>query len=63
MFGESTVGNVGARGDVMHVWMIVGCVVVVGIVVVTIAMLPDIVRYMKIKSLHENQIDVGKFGL
>jgi hypothetical protein len=51
MFGESTVGNVGARGDVMHVWMIIGCVVVVGIVVVTIAMLPDIVRYMKIKSM------------
>ena len=35
----------------MHVWMIIGCVVVVGIVVVTIAMLPDIVRDMKIKSM------------
>jgi Na+/melibiose symporter-like transporter len=35
----------------MHVWMIIGGVVVAGIVVVTIAMIPDIVRYIKIKSM------------
>jgi hypothetical protein len=35
----------------MHVWMIIGGVVLAGIVVVTIAMLPDIVRYIKIKSM------------
>jgi hypothetical protein len=31
--------------------MIIGGVVLAGIVVVTIAMLPDIVRYIKIKSM------------
>jgi hypothetical protein len=41
----------GTRGDQMHVWMIIGGVVVAGIVVVTIAMIPDIVRYIKIKSM------------
>ena len=35
----------------MHVWMIIGGVVLAGIVVLTIAMLPDIVRYIKIKSM------------
>jgi hypothetical protein len=35
----------------MHGWMILGGVVVAGVVVLTIAMLPDIARYMKIKSM------------
>jgi hypothetical protein len=35
----------------MHVWIIIGAVVVAGVVVLTIGMLPDIVRYMKIKSM------------
>jgi hypothetical protein len=35
----------------MHVWLIIGGVVLAGIVVLTIAMLPDIIRYMKIKSM------------
>jgi hypothetical protein len=35
----------------MNVWMIIGGVVLAGIVVLTIAMLPDIVRYIKIKSM------------
>jgi len=42
---------VDTRGDEMHVWMIIGGVVLAGIVVLTIAMLPDIVRYIKIKSM------------
>ena len=45
------VRQLGVRGDDMHVWMIIGGVVVAGIVVVTILMIPDIVRYMKIKSM------------
>ena len=35
----------------MHVWIIIGAAVVAGVVVLTIGMLPDIVRYMKIKSM------------
>jgi Na+/melibiose symporter-like transporter len=35
----------------MHVWMIIGGVVVAGVVVLTVVMIPDIVRYMKIKSM------------
>jgi hypothetical protein len=35
----------------MHAWMIIGGIVVAGIVVLTIAMLPDIIRYMKIRSM------------
>jgi hypothetical protein len=50
-WGKRIVGNVGVRGDEMHVWMIVGGVIVAGAVVFTVAMLPDIVRYMKIKSM------------
>jgi hypothetical protein len=35
----------------MHIWMIIGGIVLAGVVIVTIAMIPDIVRYMKIKSM------------
>jgi hypothetical protein len=35
----------------MHVWIIIGAVVVAGVVLFTIGMLPDIVRYMKIRSM------------
>jgi hypothetical protein len=40
-----------ARGDDMHVWMIIGGVVVAGVAVLTVVMIPDIVRYVKIKSM------------
>jgi hypothetical protein len=39
------------RGDDMHVWMIIGGVIVAGAVVLTVVMIPDIVRYVKIKSM------------
>jgi hypothetical protein len=35
----------------MHIGMIIGGVVVAGAVIVTIVMIPDIVRYMKIRSM------------
>jgi len=35
----------------MNVWMIIGGVVLAGVVIVTVTMIPDIVRYMKIKSM------------
>jgi hypothetical protein len=35
----------------MHVGMIIGGVVLAGVVIVTIVMIPDIVRYMKIRSM------------
>jgi len=36
---------------IMHIWMIIGGVVLAGVVIVTIAMIPDLVRYMKIRSM------------
>jgi hypothetical protein len=39
------------RGAIMNVWMIIGGVVLAGVVIVTVTMIPDIVRYMKIKSM------------
>jgi len=35
----------------MHIWMIIGGVVLAGAVIVTLTMIPDIVRYMKIRSM------------
>jgi hypothetical protein len=36
---------------IMHVGMIIGGVVLAGVVIVTIVMIPDVVRYMKIRSM------------
>jgi hypothetical protein len=35
----------------MHIGMILGGVVLAGVVIVTIVMIPDIVRYVKIRSM------------